>query len=60
MAEFAMVRLLLLLGIVFLLVKGVENHWVDLHWNRFLHDVGVPFVPDPDQPAQQEGVRFRL
>lgn len=52
--------LLLLLGIVFLLVKGVENHWVDLHWNRFLHDVGVPFVPDPDQPAQQEGVRFRL
>jgi hypothetical protein len=25
---------------------------VELHWNLLLHDVGVPFVPDPDAPAE--------
>jgi hypothetical protein len=29
---------------------------VELHWDQFLHDVGVPFVPDPDaQPGAQPG-----
>ena len=48
-------RWLLLLGIGFLLVKGVQSGWVELHWNRLFHDVGVPFVPDPDQPRQGAG-----
>jgi hypothetical protein len=47
-----MLRWLLLLLIAFGLVKGVEGGWVELHWNRLLHDVGVPFVPDPDAPAE--------
>jgi hypothetical protein len=45
-----MVRWLLLVGIVFGLVTGVRNGWLELHWDRVLHDVGVPFVPDPDRP----------
>ncbi|MFZ9147504.1 hypothetical protein [Vulcanococcus sp.] len=47
-----MVRWLLLLGIGFALVKGVQSGWVELHWDRLLHDVGVPFVPDPDGPQR--------
>jgi len=34
-------------------VKGVESGWVELHWQRLLHDVGIPFVPDPENPAPQ-------
>lgn len=45
-------RWLLLLGIGFALVKGVQSGWVELHWDRLLHDVGVPFVPDPDGPER--------
>jgi hypothetical protein len=45
-----MLRWLLLLLIAFGLVKGVEGGWVELHWQRLLHDVGVPFVPDPEHP----------
>ena len=41
----------LLIG--FGLVKGVESGWVELHWQRLLHDVGIPFVPDPENPAPQ-------
>jgi hypothetical protein len=51
-----MVRWLLLAGLAFGLVTGVEKGWVELHWDQFLHDVGVPFVPDPDaQPGAQPG-----
>ncbi|WP_411869987.1 hypothetical protein [Vulcanococcus limneticus] len=42
-----MVRWLLLGGLLFALVSGVRNGWVELHWDRLLHDAGVPFVPDP-------------
>jgi hypothetical protein len=47
-----MLRWLLLLGIAFGMVKGVESGWVELHWNRLFHDVGVPFVPKPDASDQ--------
>ena len=48
-----MLRWLLLLLIAFGLVKGVESGWVELHWQRLLHDVCVPFVPHPENPASQ-------
>lgn len=48
-----MLRWVLLLLIGFGLVKGVESGWVELHWQRLLHDVGVPFVPHPENPASQ-------
>jgi hypothetical protein len=44
-----MLRWLLLAGISLGLVMGVRNGWVELRWDRLLHDVGVPFVPDPDR-----------
>jgi hypothetical protein len=46
-----MLRWVLLLAMAFGLVKGVRSGWVDVHWNRMLHDMGVPFVPDPDAPG---------
>jgi hypothetical protein len=50
-----MLRWLLLIGMGFALVKGVQNGWVELHWNRLFHDAGVPFVPDPDQGPAGSG-----
>jgi hypothetical protein len=46
-----MLRWVLLLAMGFGLVTGVQSGWVDVHWNRMLHDLGVPFVPDPDAPG---------
>jgi hypothetical protein len=45
-----MLRWLLLAGLSLGLVAGVRNGWVELRWDRLLHDAGVPFVPDPDAP----------
>jgi hypothetical protein len=50
-----MLRWLLLAGLSVGLVAGVRNGWVELRWDRMLHDVGVPFLPDPDQPEQSGG-----
>ncbi|MBU6353902.1 MAG: hypothetical protein KGQ81_02975, partial [Cyanobacteria bacterium REEB498] len=51
-AGLGMLRWVLLLAMGFGLVKGVQSGWVDVHWNRMFHDLGVPFVPDPDAPGQ--------
>jgi hypothetical protein len=48
-----MLRWVLLLAMGFGLVKGVQSGWVDVHWNRMLHDLGVPFVPDPAAPGPE-------
>jgi hypothetical protein len=48
-----MLRWLLLAGLSLGLVAGVRNGWVELRWDRLLHDAGVPFVPDPDAPPAQ-------
>ena len=53
LAWLSMLRWVLLLLMGFGLVKGVESGWVELHWQRLLHDVGIPFVPDPENPAPQ-------
>jgi hypothetical protein len=45
-----MLRWLLLVGISLGLVTGMRNGWIELRWDRLLHDAGVPFVPDPDRP----------
>ncbi|MFZ9851245.1 MAG: hypothetical protein ACO3FA_09710 [Vulcanococcus sp.] len=50
-----MLRWLLLAGLSLGLVAGVRNGWVELRWDRLLHDAGVPFVPDPDAPSTPEG-----
>jgi hypothetical protein len=56
MAVLGMLRWLLLAGISLGLVMGLRNGWVELRWDRLLHDVGVPFVPDPDRaPAGASG-----
>jgi hypothetical protein len=49
LAGLGMLRWLLLAGISLGLVMGLRNGWVELRWDRLLHDVGVPFVPDPDR-----------
>ncbi|MFM7314943.1 MAG: hypothetical protein ACKO0M_17590 [Cyanobium sp.] len=49
-----MLRWLLLAGLSLGLVAGVRNGWVELRWDRLLHDAGVPFVPDPDAPPVRE------
>jgi hypothetical protein len=46
-----MLRWLLLAGLSLGLVAGVRNGWVELRWDRLLHDVGVPNLQDPDRPA---------
>lgn len=51
LAGLGMLRWVLLLAMAFGLVKGVQSGWVDVHWNRMLHDLGVPFVPDPEAPG---------
>ena len=44
------------------LATGLRNGWLDLHWVRFLEDVGLPvpdeafdfnrwLIGDPEQPA---------
>ena len=54
-----MLRWLLLIGMGFALVKGVQNGWVELHWNRLFHDAGVPFVPDQDEgPGGSDATRL--
>jgi hypothetical protein len=54
-----MLRWLLLVGMVFGLITGLRNGWVEVRWGRMLHDLGVPFVDDPGAPrcppAQGEG-----
>jgi hypothetical protein len=49
-----MLRWLLLAGLSLGLVAGVRNGWVELRWDRLLHDAGVPFVPDPDAPSNPD------
>ena len=49
-----MLRWLLLAGLSLGLVAGVRNGWVELRWDRLLHDAGVPFVPDPDAPPGRD------
>ncbi|MFZ9464114.1 MAG: hypothetical protein ACO262_10940 [Vulcanococcus sp.] len=48
-----MLRWLLLAGLSLGLVLGLRNGWVELRWDRLLHDAGAPFVPDPDRPASE-------
>jgi hypothetical protein len=50
-----MLRWLLLAGLSLGLLAGVRNGWVELRWDRLLHDAGVPFVPDPDASPARDG-----
>jgi hypothetical protein len=45
-----MLRWVLLAGISLGLVTGVRNGWIELRWDRLLHDAGIPFAHDPDRP----------
>ena len=58
----AVLRLLLLGCLLMGLATGLRNGWLELHWVRFLEDVGLPvpdeafdfnrwLIGDPEQPA---------
>ncbi|MFM8258576.1 MAG: hypothetical protein ACKN83_01955 [Vulcanococcus sp.] len=44
-----MLRWLLLAAISWGLVVGLQKGWVDVHWDRALHDLGLPFSPAPQR-----------
>ena len=55
LAGFAMLRLLLLGLLLFGLVTGVSHGWIELRWDRFFRDIGVPLFQDGPAPAQPAG-----
>ena len=52
-----MLRWLLLVGIGFVLVTGVNNGWIELRWGRLFSDLGVPYVADPGPSGDCAGER---
>jgi hypothetical protein len=50
-----MLRLLLLGLLLFSLVTGVSHGWIELRWDRFFRDAGVPLFQDGPAPAQPAG-----
>ena len=43
-----MLRLLLLGTMVLVIGAAFRNSWVEVHWDRILRDVNLPFLAEPD------------
>lgn len=45
-----MIRLLLLGSLGLVIAVAFQNSWVEVHWDRVLRDINLPFLVEPRQP----------
>ncbi len=41
------------MGLVFGFGSGLSRGWIELRWGRMLNDLGVPYVADPGEGADE-------
>lgn len=46
-----MIRLLLLGSLSLVLAVSFQNRWLEIHWDRVLRDINMPFLAPPQSSS---------